>query len=42
MSTATMGTTVDFSLVRGDLLYRAQRSIGLIPADGLGLMRRAC
>jgi hypothetical protein len=41
MSTTTMGTTVDFSLVRGDLLYRVQRSIGLIPADGLGLMRRA-
>jgi hypothetical protein len=37
---ATRGT-VDFSLVRGDLLFRLQRRIGLIPADGLGLVRRA-
>jgi hypothetical protein len=29
------------SLVRGDFLYRIQRRIGLIPADGLGLGRRA-
>ena len=41
VSTPTLGTTVDFSLVRGDLLFRLQRSVGLIPADGLGLMRRA-
>jgi hypothetical protein len=41
MNTTTSGTTVDFSLVRGDLLFRLQRSIGLIPADGLGLLRRA-
>ncbi len=41
VSTPTLGTTVDFSLVRGDLLFRLQRSIGLIPADGLGLVRRA-
>jgi len=41
MNTTTLGTTVDFSLVRGDLLFRIQRSIGLIPADGLGLVRRA-
>ena len=27
------------SLVRGDFLYRIQRRIGLIPADGLGLGR---
>jgi hypothetical protein len=38
---ATAGTTVDFSLVRGDVLYRLQRAIGLIPANGLGLVRRA-
>ena len=41
MSTTTAGTTVDFSLVRGDVLYRLQRAIGLIPANGLGLVRRA-
>lgn len=29
------------SLVRGDVLYRAQRAIGLIPERGLGLGRRA-
>jgi hypothetical protein len=31
---------VDFSLVRGDPLHRAQRAIGLIPARGLGTPRR--
>jgi hypothetical protein len=41
LSAATAGTTVDFSLVRGDVLYRLQRAIGLIPANGLGLVRRA-
>lgn len=39
--TPTVGTTIDFSLVRGDLLFRLQRAVGLIPADGLGLVRRA-
>ena len=29
------------SLVQGDAMYRAQRAIGLIPAQGLGLGRRA-
>ncbi len=29
------------SLVRDDLLFRIQRRLGLIPADGLGLVRRA-
>jgi hypothetical protein len=29
------------SLVRDDLLYRIQRRVGLIPAEGLGLVRRA-
>ncbi len=29
------------SIVRGDLLFRLQRAIGLIPAEGLGLVRRA-
>lgn len=29
------------SLVRGDLLFRFQRKIGLIPAQGLGVARRA-
>lgn len=30
-----------FSLVRDDLLIRLQRRIGLVPAEGLGLVRRA-
>jgi hypothetical protein len=36
-------TTEEFflSIVRGDVLFRLQRRIGLIPADGLGLARRA-
>ena len=29
------------SLIRGDALFRLQRKIGLIPGDGLGLVRRA-
>lgn len=29
------------SLVRGDFLFRLQRRMGLIPKDGLGLVRRA-
>lgn len=29
------------SLVRGDLLFRLQRKIGLIPEQGLGIARRA-
>jgi len=29
------------SIVRGDVLFRLQRRIGLIPAEGLGLVRRA-
>jgi len=32
---------VTLSLIRGDLLFRLQRRIGLIPAEGLGLARRA-
>lgn len=31
----------ELSLVRGDALFRLQRRLGLIPADGLGLVRRA-
>ena len=31
----------ELSLVRGDALFRFQRRLGLIPADGLGLVRRA-
>ena len=30
-----------FALVRGDLPFRLQRRLGLIPSDGLGLIRRA-
>jgi hypothetical protein len=41
MTSLTANTTVAFSLVRGDLLFRLQRAVGLIPADGLGLVRRA-
>ena len=29
------------SIVRGDVLFRLQRKVGLIPAGGLGLVRRA-
>jgi hypothetical protein len=29
------------SLIRGDLLYRLQKRLGLMPRDGLGLARRA-
>ncbi|MGH7287649.1 MAG: hypothetical protein ACREI8_06480 [Myxococcota bacterium] len=32
---------LELSLVRGDALLRAQRAIGLVPADGLGVGRRA-
>lgn len=31
----------DFELARGDVLFRLQRRLGLIPANGLGLVRRA-
>ncbi len=31
----------ELSIVRGDLLFRLQRRIGLIPPGGLGLVRRA-
>jgi hypothetical protein len=30
-----------FLLIQGDLLFRAQRAIGLIPKEGLGSARRA-
>ena len=30
-----------FSLVRDDVLFRLQRRVGLIPANGLGVVRRA-
>lgn len=32
---------IAFSLIRGGLLYRLQQRLGLIPADGLGIARRA-
>lgn len=32
---------LELSLVRGDLFFRLQRRIGLIPPGGLGLLRRA-
>lgn len=32
---------LEFSLVRGDALFRAQRAVGLIPDRGLGVVRRA-
>jgi hypothetical protein len=31
----------ELSVVRGDLLFRLQRRVGLVPAGGLGLVRRA-
>jgi len=39
--TASGNEAFRLSLVRGDLLFRLQRRIGLIPADGLGIGRRA-
>jgi hypothetical protein len=32
--------SLSLSLVRDDLLFRAQRRVGLIPANGLGVLRR--
>ena len=40
-SSQTAAGALEFSLVRGDPLFRLQRRIGLIPPDGLGLLRRA-
>src|SRR5215470_5703395 len=37
----TQDDVLEFSLVRGDALFRAQRALGLIPAHGLGVVRRA-
>jgi hypothetical protein len=39
--TGTPAETFGISLVRGDILYRLQRRIGLIPPDGPGIGRRA-
>jgi len=39
--TPAQDAALDFSLVRGDALFRAQRALGLIPAHGLGVVRRA-
>jgi hypothetical protein len=42
MSTLARPNSADaLSLVRGDALFRLQRTIGLIPRDGLGVVRRA-
>ena len=40
-NTESFAETLGVSLVRGDILYRLQRRVGLIPADGLGIVRRA-
>src|SRR5215470_1020324 len=37
----TQDAALEFSLVRGDALFRVQRALGLIPAKGLGVVRRA-
>ena len=39
--TQSQDAAVEFSLIRGDALFRAQRAVGLIPAQGLGVVRRA-
>jgi hypothetical protein len=39
--TQTQDAALEFSLVRGDALFRVQRALGLIPANGLGVVRRA-
>jgi hypothetical protein len=36
-----MTEPASISLVRGDALFRLQRAVGLIPAEGLGIARRA-
>ncbi len=41
LDTGTPAETFGISLVRGDILYRLQRRIGLIPPDGPGIGRRA-
>ena len=45
VSSAAMATAperaTEFSLVRGDAFIRIQRAVGLVPADGLGIGRRA-
>ncbi|WP_236102397.1 hypothetical protein [Methylotetracoccus oryzae] len=35
------GAEAGLSLVRNDLLFRLQRKLGLVPANGLGVVRRA-
>ena len=39
--TQTEDAALEFSLVRGDALFRAQRALGLIPGRGFGVVRRA-
>lgn len=41
MKPTVTDTAPEFSLVRGDLPFRIQKRIGLIPDDSLGLVRRA-
>ena len=41
MKVESPGAGTELPLVRGDLLFRLQRRIGLIPAEGLGVGRRA-
>jgi hypothetical protein len=38
---SSAGAHVELSLVRGDALLRAQRAVGLVPKEGLGVARRA-
>jgi len=40
-ATRAADQSLGFALVRGDLPLRLQRRLGLIPPDGLGLVRRA-
>ena len=40
-ASAEQGPELALSLVRGDALFRLQRRIGLVPAEGLGVARRA-
>ncbi len=43
MNSATQdkGSPLEFSLVRDDLPFRLMRRVGLVPKDGLGILRRA-
>jgi hypothetical protein len=38
---ASADTAFELSILRADLRFSVQRRVGLVPPDGLGLVRRA-